>query len=197
MKRKTLLLACSFIMIVAVITTVVLTGCTATTVTNTSTKTATTTVGTTITTNATTTIPGTTVTAPPTTTTITSSGPAVTSTVVVTSTATITQVTQPILSDVLNPDLSPSYVARLALTTPRPASLAGKKIYVVGDGWGGVDGGDRVLKDILTPYLQSLYPTSTVIFRYKAGSYMTDDPTLWKEIASQVPNAVCIVGISG
>jgi len=186
-------------MIVAVLTTIVLSGCgSAVTVTNTVNTTATTTIGTTVTSTVTTSVPGTTVAAPAVTETITvTEGEVTTPTVIETVTATVTQISEPILSDVLNPELSPTYVARLALTTPRPANLDNKYIYVVGDGWGGPNGGDRLLKDILTPWLQAKYPTSTVIFRYKAGSYMTDDPNLWKEIASHVPNAVCLVGISG
>jgi len=198
MKRKTLLITCSLIMAAAVLAGL-LTGCTgAAVVTNTNTSTTTVTqTGAPATTTTTVTVPGTTVTEPGTTITTTATGPITTSTVTVSSTQTITQVQSPVLSDVLNPVISPVYVARRALTTPRPTSLAGKFIYVVGDGWGGPNGGDRLLRDILVPKLQSDYPTATVIFRFKAGMYTTDDPTLWAEIASHVPDAVCIVGISG
>jgi hypothetical protein len=198
MKRKTLLIACSLLMAAAVLAGL-LTGCTGAAVV-TSTNTSTTTVTQTqapATSTTTVTAPGETTTLPAETSTVTTTGAVTTSTVIVSSTQTVTQIQSPVLEDVLNPVISPVYVARRALTTPRPTSLAGKYIYVVGDGWGGPAGGDRLMKDILVPYLKQQYPTAIVEFRYKAGMYSTDDPTLWAEIASHTPNAVCIVGISG
>jgi hypothetical protein len=93
---------------------------------------------------------------------------------------------------VLNPAATNSMVPRLPLA-PRLNSLEGKTIYMVDIGWGGPEAGYDVLQVISKRLTQAIPNIKTVVVR-KKGSYMVDDPDLWKEIKTK--GQAAILGLS-
>jgi hypothetical protein len=93
---------------------------------------------------------------------------------------------------VLNPTATNAMVPRLPLS-PRLSSLHGKTIYMVDIGWGGPEAGYDVLQVMSKRLSQDIPDIKTVVLR-KKGSYMTDDPDLWKEIKAKGHGA--ILGLS-
>src|SRR5215471_6918285 len=83
------------------------------------------------------------------------------------------------LYTVLNPTGNPPPIERRAMA-PRPASLAGKTIYLVDETF---DGGDKFLQQ-MQAWMAVHMPDVKTIFRAKKGAYAADDPDLWKEIKS-------------
>jgi hypothetical protein len=73
---------------------------------------------------------------------------------------------------------------------PRPASLAGKSIFLVDDGF---PGADSLLHQMQRWFGQNMAGVTTV-YRKKAGSYMEDDPALWKEIKAQGDAVIMAIG---
>jgi hypothetical protein len=94
---------------------------------------------------------------------------------------------------VLNPAIASKMVDREPLS-PRLDTLEGKTIYMVDINWGGPDAASSVFREITSWFEQNMPSVKTVIKR-KAGMYIADDPTLWKEIAEKGDAA--IIGISG
>jgi hypothetical protein len=76
---------------------------------------------------------------------------------------------------------------------PRLSTLEGKTIYMVDIGWGGPEAGYDVLQVISKRLTQGMPNVKTVVVR-KKGSYMTDDPDLWKEIKTK--GQAAILGLS-
>jgi hypothetical protein len=225
MKRKTLILACSVMMIVAVLTTSILTGCTASTVTSTvtgapvtSTKTATVTstvtgpAGTTATVTNTVTNT-TTATAPPSTVTQTVqvSGTAtltpITSTITTTRSTTVTSsVVSTVVSTVVNTVtatgglitvLNPTVENTMVAREPLPARFTtlAGKKVYMIDILWGGPDGARQIYDTMETWFKANSPTTTIVRKTKRGSYGTDDPDLWKLVAAD--GAAAIIGISG
>jgi hypothetical protein len=93
---------------------------------------------------------------------------------------------------VLNPAATNTMVPRLPLA-PRLSTLEGKTIYMVDIGWGGPEAGYHVLQVISKRLTQSIPGVKTVVVR-KKGSYMMDDPDLWKEIKAK--GQAAILGLS-
>ncbi len=93
---------------------------------------------------------------------------------------------------VMNPAATNAMVPRLPLA-PRLNTLEGKTIYMVDIGWGGPEAGYDVLQVISKQLAQKAPTIKTVVMR-KKGSYMTDDPDLWKEIKTK--GHAAILGLS-
>jgi hypothetical protein len=94
---------------------------------------------------------------------------------------------------VLNPAIESQMVDRLPLS-PRLDTLDGKTIYLVDINWGGPDAAYSVFEEVQSWFAQNK-PSTKIIIKRKAGSYTTDDPALWKEIAKN--GNAAIIGISG
>jgi hypothetical protein len=60
----------------------------------------------------------------------------------------------------------------------RPASLDGKTVYIVDDGF---VGGDNLLKEFASWFATNM-PKVKVVYKRKAGSFQSEDPPLWAEI---------------
>lgn len=201
MKRKTLIIACSLLMVIAL----VVTSC-STTVTSTATTTM---PGGTVTVTAT--GPGTvstqtvtnTVTQPPVTITNTtvvtgSAGAVVTITTTlpgqtVVNTVTVTGGTPSSTITVMNPQIEPTMVQRIPLS-PRLSTVDGKKILFVDLTWGGPDGTSQFFK-ALKEWFTANHPTTELTYRVKAGSYFMDDKTTWQLVADSYD--AMVIGISG
>jgi hypothetical protein len=92
------------------------------------------------------------------------------------------------LYTVMNPTGNAPLIERRAMAA-RPASLAGKKVYLVDVTF---NGGDLFLKE-MQKWMQANMPDVTPIYRAKRGAYATDDPELWREI--QAEGGVMIMAI--
>ncbi|MGA3292848.1 MAG: hypothetical protein ABSE45_02560 [Candidatus Acidiferrales bacterium] len=88
-----------------------------------------------------------------------------------------------------NPKGTPPPV-RLVPMAPRLDTLDGKTIYLVDTGF---MGGGLLLQQMQIWFNKNM-PSVTVVFRKKAGSYMEDDPALWKEIKAKGNAAIMAVG---
>jgi hypothetical protein len=97
------------------------------------------------------------------------------------------------LITVLNPDVASKMVDRVPLS-PRLDTLEGKTLYLVDINWGGPEAAYSVFEEIQSWFAQNM-PSVKIVIRRKAGSYMTDDPALWKEIAKN--GNAAMIGISG
>ena len=94
---------------------------------------------------------------------------------------------------VLNPTPPNRMVDRVPLT-PRLDTLEGKTIFLVDIGWGGKDAAPSIYEEMKAWFAQNM-PGVKVEVRGIKGSYMQDQPELWKEISENGDAAM--VGISG
>ena len=94
---------------------------------------------------------------------------------------------------VMNPAIANPMVDRVALTG-RLDSLDGKTLYLVDINWGGPNAAYSVFQEIEI-WLAENMPKVKVVVKRKTGSYMSDDPGLWKEIGEKGDAA--LIGISG
>ena len=94
---------------------------------------------------------------------------------------------------VMNPVVESKLAERLPLA-PRLDTLEGKTLYMVDINWGGPDAGYGVFKQI-EAWLAVNMPSVKVEIRRLRGSYMMEDPALYKEIADKGDAA--LIGISG
>jgi hypothetical protein len=94
---------------------------------------------------------------------------------------------------VLNPTPPNRMVDRIPLT-PRLDMLEGKTIFLVDIGWGGPEAAPSIYKEMKAWFAQNM-PSVKVEIRSIKGSYMQDQPELWKEIKEKGDAAM--VGISG
>ena len=94
---------------------------------------------------------------------------------------------------VMNPAIANPMVDRVALTE-RLDTLDNKTLYLVDINWGGPDAAYGVFKEMEIWFSENM-PKVKVVLKRKAGSYMSDDPALWKEIGEKGDAAV--IGISG
>ena len=94
---------------------------------------------------------------------------------------------------VLNPTPPNRMVDRVPLT-PRLDTLEGKTIFLVDIGWGGKDAAPSIYEEMKAWFAQNM-PSVKVEVRSIKGSYMQDQPELWKEIAEK--GHAAMVGIAG
>jgi hypothetical protein len=77
---------------------------------------------------------------------------------------------------------------------PRLDTLEGKTLFLVDIGWGGPQAAPSIYAEIKAWFAQNM-PSVKVEIRSIKGSYMEDQPELWKEIAAK--GHAAMVGISG
>jgi hypothetical protein len=94
---------------------------------------------------------------------------------------------------VLNPTPPNRMVDRVPLT-PRLDMLEGKTIFLVDIGWGGPQAAPSIYAEMKAWFAQYM-PSVKVEIRSVKGSYMQDQPELWKEISEK--GHAAMVGISG
>ncbi len=97
------------------------------------------------------------------------------------------------LITVMNPAIANPMVDKVALTD-RLNSLDGKTLYLVDINWGGPDAAYGVFEEMKIWFSENM-PKVNVVLKRKTGSYMADDPALWKEIGEK--GNAALVGISG
>jgi hypothetical protein len=97
------------------------------------------------------------------------------------------------LITVLNPAIASKMAPRVPLA-PRLDTLDGKTLYMADINWGGPEAAYSVFEEIQA-WLAANKPTVKTVIRRIKGSYSSDDPELWKEIAKN--GNAAIVGISG
>jgi hypothetical protein len=97
------------------------------------------------------------------------------------------------LITVLNPAVTEKLAERVALA-PRLDTLEGKTIYIVDMNYEGM-GRTPVLEEMQAWFAKNM-PGAKTILKLKSGSYISDDPALWKEIAANKGNGV-ILGVAG
>lgn len=89
----------------------------------------------------------------------------------------------------LNPKGTPPPV-RLVPMAPRLASLDGKTVYLVDDGF---PGADSLLHQMQRWFSQNM-PNVSTVYRKKAGAYAEDDPALWREIKDKGNAVIMAIG---
>jgi hypothetical protein len=94
---------------------------------------------------------------------------------------------------VLNPTPPNRMVDRVPLA-PRLNTLEGKTLFLVDIGWGGPQAAPSIYAEIKAWFAQNM-PSVKVEIRSVKGSYMQDQPELWKEISEK--GHAAMVGISG
>jgi hypothetical protein len=97
------------------------------------------------------------------------------------------------LITVLNPAVTEKLAERVPLA-PRLATLEGKTIYLVDMNYEGF-GRTAVLYEMQAWFARNMPGVKTII-KLKSGSYVADDPALWKEIAANKGDGV-ILGVAG
>ncbi len=91
--------------------------------------------------------------------------------------------------EALNPRGIPPAI-QLVPMAPRLASLDGKTIYLVGDGF---PGADHFLAQVAL-WFQKNMPSVTTYYRLKAGAFADDDPKLWAEIKAKGNAVIMAIG---
>jgi len=89
----------------------------------------------------------------------------------------------------VNPKGTPPPIQLIPMA-PRLDTLNGKTVYLVDTGFHGSD----VLLHQIEAWFGRNMPSVTVVFRRKAGPYMEDDPSLWKEIKAKGNAVIMAVG---
>jgi hypothetical protein len=97
------------------------------------------------------------------------------------------------LITVMNPAVTEKLAERVPLA-PRLDTLEGKTIYLVDMNYEGIEG-TPVMKE-MQAWFEKNMPGVKTILKLKGGSYISDDPALWKEISERGGNGV-IMGVAG
>jgi hypothetical protein len=97
------------------------------------------------------------------------------------------------LMTVLNPAITEKLAVRVPLA-PRLDTLEGKTVYIVDMNYEGMIG-TPVLGEMQAWFAKNM-PGVKTILKLKSGSYISDDPALWKEIAANKAHGV-ILGVAG
>jgi hypothetical protein len=97
------------------------------------------------------------------------------------------------LITVMNPAITEIPAKQVSLA-PRLDSLQGKTIYLVDLNYEGING-TPVMGEIQAWFTKNM-PDVKAVLKLKKGSYITDDPGLWKEIADSGGDGV-ILGVAG
>lgn len=97
------------------------------------------------------------------------------------------------LITVLNPAVTEKLAERVPLV-PRLDTMEGKTIYLVDMNYEGILG-TPVMGEMQRWFARNMPGVKTVL-KLKSGSYISDDPALWKEIAENGGDAV-IMGVAG
>ncbi len=97
------------------------------------------------------------------------------------------------LITVLNPAVTEKLAERVPLA-PRLDTLEGKTIYLVDMNYEGF-GRTPVIEEMQSWFAENM-PRVKIIVKLKSGSYVADDPALWKEIAANGGDGV-IFGVAG
>ena len=92
---------------------------------------------------------------------------------------------------VLNPTPPNRMVDRVPLT-PRLDTLKGKTIFLVDIGWGGPQAAPSIYEEMKAWFAQNM-PSVKVEVRQIKGSYMQDQPELWKEIKEKGHAAMVVI----
>jgi hypothetical protein len=80
----------------------------------------------------------------------------------------------------VNPKGMPPQIQLIPMA-PRLDSLDGKTVYLVDTGFHGSD----ILLNQIQEWFKRNSPSTTTVFKRKAGPYAQDDPDLWKEIKAK------------
>jgi hypothetical protein len=91
--------------------------------------------------------------------------------------------------EALNPRGTPP-PTQLVPMAPRLASLDGKTIYLIGDGFPGADH----FLDQIGIWFKTNMPSVTTVYRLKAGAFADEDPKLWAEIKAKGNAAIMAIG---
>ncbi|MBN2337624.1 MAG: hypothetical protein JXP48_03705 [Acidobacteria bacterium] len=94
---------------------------------------------------------------------------------------------------VLNPAVTEKRAPRVPLA-PRAGTLEGKTVYLVDMNYEGL-GRTPVLEE-MERWFGANMPGVRTVRRLKSGSYVSDDPALWKEIEASRAGGV-ILGVAG
>jgi len=89
----------------------------------------------------------------------------------------------------LNPRGLPPPITLIPMA-PRPASLDGKTIYLVSDGF---PGADHFLDQVANWFKKNM-PSVTTVYRLKAGGFADDDPKLFAEIKAKGQAVIMAIG---
>lgn len=94
---------------------------------------------------------------------------------------------------VLNPTPPNRMVDRIPLI-PRLDTLESKTIFLVDIGWGGPGAAPSIYKEMKAWFSQNM-PKVKIEVRSIKGSYMQDQPELWKEIKEK--GHAALIGVAG
>lgn len=97
------------------------------------------------------------------------------------------------LITVMNPAIMEKPAKQVSLA-PRLDTLQGKTVYLVDLNYEGMNG-TPVMGEMQAWFTENMPGVNTVL-KLKKGSYIADDPTLWKEIADSGGDGV-ILGVAG
>jgi len=97
------------------------------------------------------------------------------------------------LITVMNPAITEKPAKQISLA-PRLDTLQGKTIYLVDLNYEGING-TPVMAEMQAWFTENMPGVKTVL-KLKKGSYIADDPALWKEIADSGGDGV-ILGVAG
>jgi hypothetical protein len=89
----------------------------------------------------------------------------------------------------VNPKGTPPPIQLIPMA-PRLDTLNGKTVYLVDTGF---HGSDVLLMQIQAWFTRNM-PSTTTVFKRKAGPYAEDDPALWKEIKEKGNAVIMAVG---
>ena len=89
----------------------------------------------------------------------------------------------------LNPRGMPPSIQLIPMA-PRPASLDGKTVYLVSDGF---PGADHFLNQIAIWFKKNM-PSVMTQYRLKKGGFADDDPALWAEIKAKGSAVIMAIG---